>query len=239
MSGQSRQNFKRDGILIAVLVVIAAGLITYLATTSSSEDPAQGEDIAQGAENQGNDLLAGLARRTPDDPLAMGEPDAPVTMLVYSDYRCPFCAKFSQDTQPTLVDRYVESGVLRLEWRDLPIFGDESMDAARAGRAAAEQGKFWEYNDAVYADAPGDTSHPDMTPEILRGYAEEVGLDLEQFEADMASDKFDDEIMADLNEASGIGASSTPTFLINGTPVLGAQPLEVFTNAIEQAADQA
>src|SRR5699024_2995863 len=134
-----------------------------------SDDNAEGEE-----QNPQADLLADLPRREPGDPLAMGEPDAPVTMLIYSDYRCPFCAKFSQDVQPDLVEEYVETGVLRLEWRDLPIFGEESLEGARAGRAAAEQGKFWEFNDAVYADAPGGTDHPDLTPEVLRGFAEEV-----------------------------------------------------------------
>lgn len=234
MSVQSRRNSKRDAIVVVILVVVAASLIAYLASSSSGDD----EEKAQDGDS-GSSVLTDLPRREADDPLAMGEPDAPVTMLIYSDYRCPFCAKFSQDTQPELVDDYVESGVLRLEWRDLPIFGEESMNAARAGRAAAEQDKFWEYNDAVYEAAPEGTDHPDLPPEVLRGFAEDVGLDLEQFDEDLESAEFDQEIDADYEEAGTIRASSTPTFVINDGIMVGAQDTSTFVEVIEEAAEEA
>ena len=72
--------------------------------------------------------------------MALGKPDAPVVMINYAELRCPFCAKFSRDIEPELIKRYVDAGVLRLEWRDFPIFGEESLEAAKAGRAAAAQG---------------------------------------------------------------------------------------------------
>ncbi len=102
--------------------------------------------------------LGEQSRRAADDPFALGNPDAPVTMVVFSDYRCPFCARYANTTEPEIVEKFVKTGQLRLEWRDFPIFGDSSMLAARAGRAAAAQGKFWEFNAAVYSSSTATRS---------------------------------------------------------------------------------
>lgn len=232
---RSAPTAKRDLVLVVVLVLVAAGLITYFATKPSGESAAGGQTQSRSDQSQAGPLDT-LARRADGDPMAVGKVDAPVTMVMYSDYRCPFCAKFSRDTEPELLRRYVEPGVLRIEWRDLPIFGEESLVAARAGRAAAEQGKFWEFNHALYAASP-ETGHPDLTPKALRGFAREAGVaDLDRFAAALNETRFDAQIKADANEATALGVSSTPTFIINGEPVLGAQPLEAFTSVIDEAA---
>lgn len=240
MSAPSRRDTsKRDGILIAVLIIVAVGLIVHLATGRPGDDPAtaagQQEQQAQ-RESTGADPLADLPRREPGDPMALGEPGAPVTMVMYEDYRCPFCAKFSTDIAPELIERYVDRGVLRMEWRDLPIFGEQSLAAARAGRAAAEQGRFWEFTEVVYAASP-DRGHPDLTPEKLREFARQAGVaDLDRFSSALDSTRYDADIEADMQEGTTIGVSSTPTFIINGKPVLGAQPLDTFVSVIEEAA---
>lgn len=233
-----RDTSKRDGVLVAVLVLTALGLIIYLANGRSGDDTAANAQQPQQQTSNvetGADPLADLPRREPGDPMALGAPDAPVTMVMYEDYRCPFCAKFSRDIAPPLIERYVETGVLRMEWRDLPIFGEQSLLAARAGRAAAEQDRFWEFTEAVYAAAP-DRGHPDLTPEKLRDFAREVGVeDLDRFTADMNSNRYDAAIEADVREGTELGVSSTPTFIVNGQPVLGAQPLDTFTSVIDAA----
>ncbi len=248
MPNTSRRTSKRDLTLVAVLVVAAIGLITYLVVSPPGGDdgaapqPA-GPSAQSGARTQegtgaDENPLSGLARRTEGDPLALGPVDAPVTMVMYSDFRCPFCAKFSRDIEPELIDRYVDSGTLRIEWRDFPVFGEQSEVAARAGRAAAEQDRFWEYNRAVYEDSP-ERGKPDLTREVLVDYAREVGMpDMATFTEDMDDPRFDDPVNEDLRQGSSIGVSSTPTFVINGEPVLGAQPLDTFVEVIEHAAGQ-
>ncbi len=155
-------------------------------------------------------------------------------LVTFSDYRCPFCARHSRAVEPELIDRYVESGQLRIEWRDLPIFGDASLLAARAGRAAAEQGRFWEFNQAVYGAAPA-SGHHDLTEQKLIAFAEQVGVaDVDRFAAALDSDEFDAAIQADYMQAMSLGLSGTPSFVINGHPVVGAQPAIAFTNIIEQ-----
>ncbi|GAA4872857.1 DsbA family protein [Saccharopolyspora cebuensis] len=230
MGGTSAKR-KWLNVTAAVLVAVVAFLLGHLVTSQGGSDRA----APQQAEQQQESPLAKLARRTPGDPLALGRHDAPVVMLNYGDYRCPFCAKFSQDIEPELIKRYVDSGVLRLEWRDFPIFGEESIEAAKAGRAAAAQGKFWEYLGAIYHDSPG-RGHPPLPHDTLIDYAEQVGItDIARFEADMNSPATLSAIQADAVEGSEIGVSSTPTFLVNGDPILGAQPLDQFVQAIEQA----
>lgn len=227
------ESSKRAGIAIAALVLVAAGLITYI-TTRSTDDGA----TASSSETAQANPLAELPRREPNDPLALGDPDAPVAMVMYEDFRCPFCAKFSRDIAPTLIERYVDNGVLRMEWRDLPIFGEQSMAAARAGRAAAEQDRFWEFTRAVYAESP-PRGHPDLTEKALVRFARKAEVpDLVRFTDDMKSDKYDTAINADRQEGVSIGVSSTPTFVVNGEPILGAQPVDTFATIIESAAER-
>lgn len=177
--------------------------------------------------------LGDLARRQANDPMARGDVDAPVVMVMFSDYRCPFCAQFSRTTEPQLVDKYVTSGVLRIEWRDMPIFGEQSTAAAIAGRAAAAQGKFFEFTQAVYADAP-QKGHADLTSQALIDFAKKAGVpDLDAFTAAMDDSAAAKAVAADLDESSSIGVPSTPAFIINGYPLLGAQPLTEFTTLID------
>ncbi|MGK2903574.1 MAG: DsbA family protein [Mycobacterium sp.] len=233
---------RRDLTLLAVAIVIALIIVTVLVVRhqdsgtagSATSTATSAAAAAPAAAPLGP--LGDLARRQPNDPMAQGSVTAPVTFVEFADFRCPFCAQFARTTEPQLVDKYVNSGVLRIEWRDMPIFGDQSMAAARAGRAAAAQGRFWPFVDAVYHAAP-PKGHADLTPAALRGFAEQAGVpDLQRFTADATSTTFDAAIDADLQVANRFGISSTPAFSVHGTPVLGAQPTEVFTTLIDNLA---
>jgi protein-disulfide isomerase len=178
------------------------------------------------------------ARRIAGDPLAQGDADAPVVLVMWEDFQCPFCAKFAQETEPVLIDRFVEDGILRLEWRDFPYFGEQSVQAARAARAAGEQGAFWEYHDAVYAlGFPPNSGQ--LTDDVLIGLARDLDLDVERFTATMQSQTILDAVTTDFQEGQQIGIAGTPAFLLNGRPIMGAQPTDTFVSAIEQAAAEA
>ncbi len=220
---------KRYLALVAALVVVAAVLIWRgVATDSEEESPA-----AEVSNVQASGIGEEIARRSLDDPLALGDVDAPVVMVEYADFRCPFCGVFARDTKPELMD-LVEDGTLRIEFRDLPIFGAQSERAARAGRAAAEQGRFWEFYDLVFADAP-ERGHADLDDQALRRFAQEAGVsDMDQFDRDMDSEHVAAAVQADQDEAYALGASSTPLFIVGDTPVLGAQPTDAFLDLIAQ-----
>ena len=135
------------------------------------------------------------------------------------------------------MEKYVEDGTLRLEWRDFPYLGQESADAAVAARAAGEQGKFWEYHDLLYerqGAVPGGFSE-----ENLVRFARELGLDAARFEADAQSEKLAALVQEDFVGGQNEGIQGTPSFVVNGRVLVGAQPLEAYEQVIEEAAREA
>jgi protein-disulfide isomerase len=236
---------RRDILLLIAAVVAAVVLVAIIvirqqashdsatAATTSTASPTSSTHTAPSAPLG---PLGDLATRQPGDPMAQGSISAPVTLIEFADFRCPFCAQFVRTTEPVLIDKYVKTGVLRIEWRDMPIFGDQSMAAARAGRAAAAQGRFWPFVNAVYGAAP-PKGHPDLTTAVLQGFAQQAGVpDLARFTADATGTTFDAAIDADLQVANRFGIATTPAFSVHGTPVLGAQPTDVFVHLIDNLA---
>ena len=212
------------------LLILFVGIFAYQGGASQgASDTGPGPQASAGSESAPLDM----SRRIADDPAALGKVDAPVVLVEYADYRCPFCGLFSRDTLPPLVEKYVKSGDLRVEWRDLPVFGDQSTQAAVAGRAAGKQNKFWEFNKATFAIAP-ERGHADLPRERLLQIAREAGVpDMTQFEADLDSKELQQAVAKDSQEAASLGATGTPTFLVNETPLVGAQPLATFEKAID------
>ena len=140
--------------------------------------------------------------------------------------------------EPELYEKYVKDGTLRLEWKDFPYQGRESVDAALAARAAQAQGKFWEYHDLIYANQSSGNSGG-YSEESLTALAEEAGLDVDRFRRDLESARYEAAVQADFEEGQGLGISGTPTFFINGRMLVGLQPLATFEEAIEEAEREA
>ncbi len=130
----------------------------------------------------------------------------------------------------------MEDGTLKIEWRDFPYLGQESMNAALAARAAQEQGKFWEYHDLLYENQSSPGAFSD---ENLVALAREVGIDAEEFEASLSSGEHRQAVTEAFMEGQRSGITGTPTFVINGQTLVGAQSVEVFEEAIEEAAREA
>lgn len=202
-------------------------------TPDAAQPPAQepAPDTAeQSPPPEIEEFMLGLQRRDADDPMAVGDVDAPVVMIEYADYRCPFCAQHHRETRPQLTP-LVEDGTLRIEFRDLVIFDETSMMAAIGGRAAAEQGLLEEYQEEVFALS--DQGHGEYDQDDLVQIAEQIGVaDLEAFEAAFDDPEILAAVQADTAEARGIGVTSTPTFLINTQVVQGAYPLQHFEQVI-------
>ena len=177
----------------------------------------------------GGDAQPSSARGALPDP-TLGDEDAPVEVVEYSDFRCPYCAQFARETKPELVERYVDTGVVHYVWRDLPYQGEGARRAALAARAAQEQGQFWEYHSALFSSQDQEPSD-----ERLRAIADELGLDVEAFDEALASERHADVVAAGFERGQELGLTGTPAFTINGEVIIGAQPLEVFVEAIEAA----
>jgi len=152
---------------------------------------------------------------------------APVTIVTFEDFHCPFCKRINE-TVAQLLARYNEK--VRVVHRDFPIdtLHPGARQAHEAARCAHAQGKFWPYHDTLYANAPK------TTPEQLRAYAREVGLDVSLFEQCFTSGSYRAAVQQDVEEGNRLGVSGTPTFFINGRVLSGAQPIERFVQVIEE-----
>ncbi|MFJ9686860.1 DsbA family protein [Streptomyces bacillaris] len=242
--GSSRSS-SRKPLVYGAVIVVAAGLLgfaSYKATApggSSKETSATGPAAEVSADAQAGVYpeLAKLARRDAGDKLAVGRADAPVVLIEYADFKCGYCGKFARDTEPELIEEYVEKGTLRIEWRNFPIFGEESENAARGAWAAGQQDRFWEFHAAAYAEGAKEKG---FSKDRVKALAREAGVeDLARFMKDLDGEGARAAVAKDQEQAYGIGATSTPSFLVNGRPIAGAQPKETFTRAIEAAAEQA
>jgi protein-disulfide isomerase len=154
-----------------------------------------------------------------------GSTKAPVTIVEFSDFHCPYC----RQVQPTLTRLLSDYGdQVKLAYRDFPIdqLHPSARKAAEAARCANEQGKFWEYHDKLYLGGA------DASPEKLRALAQETGMNVSVFEQCFASGKYRSEVDKDIAEATDLGVTGTPSFFINGRPLSGAQAYESFVGII-------
>lgn len=177
-------------------------------------------------------MLEDLPRRADGDPLAMGAVDAPVVLTEWADYRCPFCSVWAEQVLPGLQPR-IDDGTLRVEFRDMALFGEESIKAATAARAAGEQGKFFEFSHELFSALP-DSGHPDIPDELVLGIVADLGLDVERFSTQWADPAHREAVLADTQEGQALGVSSTPSFVIGTQFVSGAQPLATFEQIIDE-----
>lgn len=228
------RNSSGRGIVVPMVIAVIAGLAAIGLATIGNDSRAE----PTGTVTTGTVTTVAGATTSSADPMALGDPNAPVVMVTYSEFQCPFCGRFAQETEPELVDRFVDTGVLRIEWRDFPYLGEESVVAAMAARAASVQGEFWAFHERLFAEQPQPNSGR-LTTTFLEAIAAELELDLEQFRRDMNSVEIMSAIEADFDEALSVGVNGTPAFFINGEPVFGAQATSVFVDVIERAAASA
>ncbi|MEM4702411.1 MAG: DsbA family protein, partial [Archaeoglobaceae archaeon] len=161
-----------------------------------------------------------------DDPW-IGARDAKVVIIEFSDYACPYCAKFALEVEKRIVEEYGEK--IRLVFRDFPIHGEISIKAAEAANCAMEQGKFWEYHYLLF-ERQKDWYY---NASKFYDYARELSLDLEKFKNCLDSGKYREEVEKDLEDGKRYGVTGTPTFFINGDIVLGYRSYEEFSKIIE------
>jgi protein-disulfide isomerase len=156
-----------------------------------------------------------------------GPADAPVTIIEFEDFQCPFCRK-AQDTLEQVVLHYKDK--IRIVHRDFPLeqLHPASWKAHEAGRCAEEQGRFWEYRSLLYRNAPA------ASQEQLKGYAAKLALNVSDFEKCLDSGKFSAVVKKDADEGNRLGVEGTPAFFINGRRLSGAQPESEFARIIDE-----
>ncbi len=207
-------------LVIAGIAVVVTGLVIY--RTQASVASITVPDFYDYSLADGNGL---------------GDPDAPVRIEEFSDFQCPACAQFHDLTLEQIIDTYVSTGQVYFVYRNLPILdrsgSTESHDAANAALCAAEQGRFWEYHDMLFANRIGEGAGS-FTTARLEAMGEKIGLD-PSFNECIANIDFAEDVILDRNAALEAGFNSTPSFLVDDQQLIGAQPFSAFVAAIESA----
>jgi protein-disulfide isomerase len=187
---------------------------------------------------QGETPITGPTRVPPADRFEIpvdGQPffgpeNAPIMIVEFSDFNCGYCRKWHLETFQPLLDTYPEQ--IRFVYRDFPILSDESLNAAVAAQCAYEQGAFWGFQDALFT-----RSEPKGFETYLL-FAQELGLNTQDFQDCFYGEGAEEEVLRDAQFASNIGVNGTPTFFINGIPLVGAQPIANFMTIIDQELGQ-
>jgi protein-disulfide isomerase len=161
-----------------------------------------------------------------------GDPNAPVTLVEFGDFKCGYCGKWNHEALSLIREKYVEPGKVRLAYVNYPVLGPSSMAAAEAAECAAHQDKFWDYADLLY-----ENQRSSATPENFSAMAKELDLDIDAFEGCLAEFPDRESLENDIRVGQMLGVRGTPAFLVNGVPLSGALPYEVFEQAIEGALD--
>jgi protein-disulfide isomerase len=160
------------------------------------------------------------------DP-SLGNAKAPVTLIEFSDFQCPFCLRVA----PTLKKiRQTYGDKVRIVWKDFPLtqIHPEAFKAGEAAHCAGEQGKFWEYHDRLFANQQA------LQPDSLKKYAADAGLDAAKFNACVDTSKYGDRVRDGVAQGTRLGVNSTPTLYVNGRMMSGAQPYEAIAAVIDE-----
>lgn len=164
----------------------------------------------------------------------IGKNDSPITIVEYSDFQCPLCQKFFDDTLPTIMKDYVNTGKVKLVYKQFPLsIHPQAPAAAMSAECALEQNKFWEMHDLLFKNQSnwsGNPSHLD----IFKKYATDLGLNQTQFNACLDGQKHLGNINKDYQEGLSKAVRGTPTFYINDQLIIGAQDTKVFTDAFDK-----
>jgi protein-disulfide isomerase len=224
--------FKRS-YFYSVLVVLAFAvgvLVGYMAWGRGSGTPPSAANNNQPAAAAGSPTQQAVRRyEIPTEGFySTGPEDAVITIVEFSDFQCPYCQKWHEQVYKPLMAAY--PGQVRLVYRNLPLtqIHPQSMNAAEAAMCAGEQDAYWQYHDKLFANSAS------LNNDLYATLAADLKLDTAAFESCMTGHKYQAEIQSDMQFAIDLGVQSTPTFFINGLAIVGAQPLNVFQQVIDQ-----
>jgi protein-disulfide isomerase len=218
---------------ILIAAVLISGSIIYLVRSGSAVKAPGGFG---GGNAEPGTLTGGNVTKLGERDVVMGDPSAPVMVIEYADFQCPFCGKFYMEAGASIRDKYVKSGKVKMVYRDFAFLGPESTAAAEAAECAKDQGKFWSYHDALYTAeiADGEEGNGNLNKTLFMKLAKDVGMDTGKFESCIDSKKYAAVVANIVAEAQAAGVNSTPTIFVGSEKILGAQPFSVFQAAIDK-----
>ena len=225
-----RSQFYAVAVPLAFLLGLAFGYVTWGLEIETSERQAA---VPTGESSVVNDIASQIDNLPryevtiePDDPV-LGPDVASVTIIEFSDFECPFCERYAQQTHSRLLETY--GGQIRFVYKDFPITGlhTNAFPAAVAAQCAREQDAFWPFHDLLFS---GELS---LAQESYMSFAERLDLDMISFSLCLEDERYTDSVQGDFDYGIELGVTSTPTFFINGIALVGAQPFELFAQIID------
>lgn len=230
-------------VLVGLLVVCAFVIGNLYTKVKMLEKGTGGTNVVGAQAGQGNNQQppspqAKADIKVVDSDNVLGNANAKVTVVEYTDYQCPFCERFFNATFGSLKKAYIDTGKIRFVVRDFPLTSihPNAQKAAEAAQCAGEQKKYYEFHDKLYTtQAEWSADAGDATVTKFKQYAVALGLDANQFNSCLDGGKMAEKITKSTNEGASFGVQGTPAFFINGTLLSGAQPFTAFQTAIDAA----
>lgn len=225
---QNNNNLLSASILIAAVLISGSLIYNKGKQLSPGSLGANAEEVV--AEATGKEL-----ELTSDD-VVLGDLNAPVTIVEYGDFQCPFCGRFYALTEKQIKENYVKDNKVKFVYRHFAFLGPESRAAANAAECAKDQGKFWVYHDSLY-DAEmqdGQEHNGNLNRTLFVSLAKDLGLNTDDFSACLDSNKYDEKVQKDYVGAQAAGVRATPTTFVNDKKVEGALPYEQFKLIIDK-----
>lgn len=229
---------KKDWLLpVSILIagVMISGSLIYMVGSNSSGQKQKSQTIVLG--DNPPPSPSGELPPVGGRDVILGDAKAPVTLIEYGDYQCPFCGRFFHEVEPPLRDEYIKTGKVKMVFRNFQFLGPESIASGAAAECAKDQSKFWAYRDAIYTaeTADGHENSGNLNRDLFLMLAQNAGLDMTTFTSCLDSNKYAERVNKDTADGQTLGVNSTPTVYINGEKVIGAQPYSVFKNVIDIA----
>lgn len=226
-----RETEKNNPFIIPGAIIIAGALVAGAIMYTNSKG---GAVAVKGNEFAGTGAAPLVEGDLVDDDAMLGDPSAPVTIVEFADYQCPFCGKFFKTVMPQITEKYIKTGKVKFVYRDFAFLGEESEWAASAAECAKEQGKFWEYHDYLYTHQNGENQGA-FHKKNLKQFARVLELDGSKFDSCLDTDKYIEEVRKDSEAGRSLGVSGTPTTFVNGRAVVGAVPFAQFDTLVNNA----
>ena len=223
-------NVHGPSLAIGASITAVAIFVTFFAFGNINSEK---ELVLEQAENiQPNPQRIGLSVFTENGSPLLGDANAPITLVEFGDYQCHFCNVFFHNTEPSILENYVETGKVKIIFKDFTIIGPDSVTAAHAAHCAEDQGKFWEYHDILYNHWTGENNGW-ASSENLLGFAQQIELNIDEFTQCMLNEDHTTIITQSNSDARTLGLTGTPSFFVIGkdnviTKIYGAQPYENF-----------
>lgn len=215
---------------LAIIQIVLLLFVAFKVSGSGATTQQAGANAPSAAAPSAGNAPSVNMQALADDDAFLGEEDAPVTIVEFSDFECPFCGRFHTSTWPELKQKYIDTGKVKFVYRDFPLsFHSQAQKAAEAAECAGEQGKYWEMHELLF------------TPGVQGGvasfkqYASQIGLNTAKFNTCLDSGQMASEVQKDFSDGQRAGIQGTPGFFINGQLVSGAQPFAVFQQVIDAA----